>query len=159
MPSRLAVGYSLNQGNTWGLSAEWEQTSWSSIDNPLDGEPYNDNTRYGVGVWVIPKADYTLDGNYLAKVRYTAGFHYQELFYRYFDQPVDEFGIRFGLGLPVVRIFQSRQGKIPMVNRMNIGFDYLKRGSGTNNLIEETYYGFHIGLNFNDKWFLKRKYQ
>lgn len=159
VPAKFNIAYSLSYKDIWGVALEMEQAGWSSVINPLDGKAYNNNNRYGFGAWYIPKPDYTVEGNYMGKVRYSLGLHYQELFYRYFDQSVDEFGIRFGLGLPVVRIFQSRSGKIPMVNRVTVGMDYLKRGSNTDQLIQETYYGLRIGLNFNDKWFLKRKYQ
>jgi hypothetical protein len=159
MPASYGFGYSLSNQDQWTLSLEYENGLWSNITNPLDGEPYRNNVRYGMGYSFVPKPDYTTSGQYFNKVRYMVGVQYEDLFYNFFDEPITQLGISFGLGLPVVRIFQSRTGKVPMVNRINLGVEYQTRGNLESNLIKEEYISFRVGLNFNDKWFLKRKYQ
>ena len=61
---------------------------------------------------------------------------------------IDEFGISFGLGLPVGQFFSNA----------NIGIEIGQRGTIDNNLIEEDFVNIQIGLSLNDRWFVKRKY-
>ena len=61
---------------------------------------------------------------------------------------IDEFGMSFGLGLPVSQFFSNA----------NIGVEFGKRGTTDNNLIEEKFVNLQIGLSLNDRWFVKRRY-
>ncbi|HBK83209.1 MAG TPA: hypothetical protein DDZ41_06370, partial [Flavobacterium sp.] len=77
-----------------------------------------------------------------------AGFRYQNTGIILNSKPINDYGITFGLGLPVGGKFSS----------LNFGFEYGKRGTAKNNLIEDNYFGINIGLSLNDLWFEKRKY-
>ena len=67
------------------------------------------------------------------------------------NQDLPEYGIAFGMGLPLKR----EQTTVP---QLNIGFEYGKRGQTGNDLIEETFYKINIGITINDRWFIKRRY-
>jgi hypothetical protein len=54
----------------------------------------------------------------------------------------------FGVGLPVGNVFSNA----------NIGFEFGKRGTQKQNLIQENFYTLKISLSLNDRWFEKRKY-
>ena len=58
---------------------------------------------------------------------------------------IDDFGISFGVGLPV-----SNQ-----LSNLNVGFEIGKRGKITNNLVQENYINVRLSLSLNDKWFRK----
>ncbi|MCF8339273.1 MAG: hypothetical protein K9I74_14985, partial [Bacteroidales bacterium] len=60
-----------------------------------------------------------------------------------------EFGISFGVGLPI----KNSQSSI------NLGVEIGQRGTTDNNLIEENYVKFTLGLAIFERWFLQRKYQ
>ena len=64
------------------------------------------------------------------------------------NQSIDEFGISFGVGLPIGRLFENA----------NIGFEFGQRGTTNANLVEENFVNFQISLSLNDRWFVKRKY-
>ena len=38
-----------------------------------------------------------------------------------------------------------------------MGFEFGKRGTTDNNLIEENYFNFRLSLSLTDLWFIKRK--
>jgi hypothetical protein len=64
------------------------------------------------------------------------------------DESIMDYGINFGLGLPV-------PGSI---STFTVGFELGSRGTTSANLIKENYYNLYISLNLNDKWFVRSKY-
>ena len=64
------------------------------------------------------------------------------------NQSIKEFGISFGLGIPVSRLFSS----------MNTVIEIGKRGTTDQNLVKENFVNFQLSLSLNDRWFIKRKY-
>lgn len=159
LPAKFGLAYSVSNGDNWTLTAEYERMLWSSVNSEINGKAYFNNERYSLGFVIVPKPDYKTSGEYFKKVSYSAGLRYEKLFYNFFEEQIDEIGIGFGLGLPVIRTFSSRTGKIPMISRVNLGLEYTKRGTTDFGLVEEEYITIRLGLNFNDKWFIKRKYQ
>jgi hypothetical protein len=53
--------------------------------------------------------------------------------------------MNFGLGLPLG------------VSKIDLGFEFGKRGTSSNGLIEENYFNVSVGINLGAKWFEKRK--
>jgi hypothetical protein len=66
------------------------------------------------------------------------------LYYNFGIKTFREFGISFGLGLPVIKSVRLEDEKVPVVSRVNISAEYIKRGSSSNDFIQEDY--FKIGL-------------
>ena len=60
---------------------------------------------------------------------------------------LENFGITFGMGLPLGINFSN----------LNLGFELGRRGTTMNGLVRESYFKVSVGLSFNDKWFLKRQ--
>jgi hypothetical protein len=63
-------------------------------------------------------------------------------------EDVNEFGISFGAGLPVGRLFSN----------INIGFEFGRRGTTNNGLVQENFFNTFVSLSLNDRWFKKRYY-
>ena len=51
----------------------------------------------------------------------------------------------FGIGLPVG------------LSKINLGFEFGKKGTTNQNLIQENYFNFNVGFSLNDLWFRKRE--
>jgi hypothetical protein len=115
--------------------------------------------RYSAGFSLIPSPNYGERGSLLKHIRYSLGLRYEDLYYNFNAQRFQEFGISFGLGLPVVKSVRLEDEKVPVVSRVNISAEYIKRGSSSNDFIQEDYFKIGLGLNLNDKWFTKRKYR
>ncbi len=158
-PQSFGLAYSVSKPGHWVLSAEYERGLWSKEISELNNEPFFDQERYSFGLGIVPNPDYRTMGNYFSKVQYSAGIRYEKLYYNFFGQQIDELGIGFGLGLPIVKTFNGSNGKVAIISRVNLGVEYSQRGTTENNLIKENYLHITIGLNFNDKWFIPRKYQ
>ncbi|MGA9269483.1 MAG: hypothetical protein WBV45_02595, partial [Lutimonas sp.] len=85
--------------------------------------------------------------SYFNRITYRAGFHYQKSGLVVNDTEINEYGISFGVSLPIGL----------KLSNVNMGFEMGKRGTTDNNLIEENFYNFRLSLSLNDKWFRKQK--
>ena len=64
------------------------------------------------------------------------------------DQQINDFGISFGVGLPV---YHSN-------STINIGAEIGRKGTKQNNLIVENYAKLNLSINLHDFWFIKRRF-
>ncbi|MNR60038.1 hypothetical protein D3C85_1814390 [compost metagenome] len=53
-----------------------------------------------------------------------------------------------GAGFPITGTFSN----------VNFGIEYGKKGTVSSNLIQENYLNFSLSFSFNDKWFVKSKF-
>lgn len=158
-PLGFTLGYTVSQGDKWALSLETEQNQWSGVTDNKTDLKFLDNVRYSAGLSIVPSPKYNEKGNFFKKLRYNAGFRYEDLYYNFQNTQLSEIGISFGLGIPVVRSFRLEGEKVAVVSRINLTAEYVKRGTTDNGLLQEEFFNIGIGLNLNDKWFTKRKYQ
>ncbi len=148
-PIKSVLSAGIGKDNKWFVGAEY--TFQDGID--FNGGIYDDITNYyydksnaiGFGGYYIPK--FNSIASYWHRVTYRAGFNYKNLGLVINDTDIEEYGISFGASLPLgLRISNA-----------NIGFEFGKRGTNKNNLIQENFYNFRVSLSLNDKWFKKRK--
>ena len=85
---------------------------------------------------------------YWKRIVYRAGLRYSDVGLNINNQNINEFGINFGVGLPLGGTFSNA----------NIGFEFGERGTTTADLIKEKYFNIHLSLSLNSRWFQKRKY-
>ncbi|AVR44327.1 hypothetical protein C7S20_03105 [Christiangramia fulva] len=153
-PSRLIIGGGIGKRNNWFIGAEYVNVGASSYQDSFsfrnDGGQFEDASQFKIGGFYIPEFDsYT---SYFKRVVYRAGFRYEGTGLIVNDTSIKEFGISFGLGLPV-----GLSSRDPFSN-INLGFELGQRGTKDAGLIEENYLKLSIGLSLNDKWFTKRKF-
>lgn len=158
-PLGIAIGYTLNRGKKWALSLEAEQIMFSVVENRVTSNPFNDNFRYAAGFSYIPSPTYGERGSFFKHVRYSIGVRREDLYYNFGSRNFQEFGISFGLGLPVIKSVRLDEEKVPVVSRVNFSAEYIRRGASNDDFIQEDYFKIGLGLNLNDKWFTKRKYR
>ncbi len=118
----------------------------------FDDQFYETRNGYtiGFGSWVIPNINSYK--SYFARMVYRFGVYYEKGTVQVDTHDIDQFGITFGFGLPV-----GKKGrKDPSM--INIALDVGNRGTSNDGLIRENFAKIKIGLNFNDVWFQRRKY-
>jgi hypothetical protein len=86
--------------------------------------------------------------NYLERATYRIGFHYGKTPLYLKDRHIDEFGISFGIGLPIKR---SR-------STVNLSASIGRKGTIQDELIQENFIRFTLGVNIFENWFIKSKY-
>jgi hypothetical protein len=87
--------------------------------------------------------------SYLKRVHYRAGAYYEKSYIQINNQQLKNYGITFGLGLPL----QYNRTKF------NIALKLGRRGTTGHDLIEENYALIHFNITFYDFWFIKQKYR
>ncbi len=150
LPTQFSFGAGIGQPQKWFLGAEYSFQKTSEFDNPIfsiGNAKFVDGSAIALGGYFIPK--YNSFSSYWERIVYRAGFHFENTGLEIKNQTINEFGISFGVGLPVGNDFFSNA---------NIGFEFGKRGTTKANLIEENFMNLQISLSLNDRWFQKRKY-
>jgi hypothetical protein len=148
-PSKLSFGLGIGDEKQFGIGAQLTLTDFNEFGNRYDeiqSGTFENGTKIGLGGYYIPK--YNSFTNYWNRVTYRAGFNYENTGLVVRNESIMDYGINFGLGLPV-------PGSI---SKFNVGFEFGSRGTTNANLIKENYFNLFIGLNLNDKWFVKSKY-
>ncbi len=70
------------------------------------------------------------------------------------DNKLSQYGLSFGMGLPVINYNRLSPGQFSVIN---VALEYSRRGNDQNK-IREDLFRLSVGLNFTDLWFGKRKY-
>lgn len=148
IPTTFTFGLGLGEDKKWFLGAEYSMQELSTFRNEFityENLAYQDASTVAFGGFFVP--DYNSFSSYLNRITYRAGLRYQKTGLIINDKEVNNFGITFGLGMPLGRDFSN----------LNLGFELGRRGTSMNNLVEESYLKVNLGLSFNSLWFLKRK--
>ena len=80
--------------------------------------------------------------SYLSRVTYQFGFNYEKTPIQINNTIIDDFGINFGVSLPVGN-----------ASIFNFGFRYGQMGTTSDGLIQEDYFRINLGMTFNDRSF------
>jgi hypothetical protein len=152
IPSKFSIGVGVGQVRRWFLGAEYFSQKTSNFSNALyssSSTTYEDASRISLGGFFIPQ--YNSFSSFLKRSVYRAGARYEKTGLVINNESINEFGISFGIGLPV--------GEARLLSNANFGFEVGKRGTTNSDLIEESFINFQISLSLNDRWFQKRKFQ
>lgn len=146
IPSKLSLGLGLGENKKWLIGSEITFTQNKNLVNRFSDNTnvsFENATRFALGGYYIPK--YDSFSSYLERIVYRAGFKYENTGLILNNESIKDYGMNFGLGIPLG------------FSKVDLGFEFGKRGTTTNNLIEENYFNISIGLNLSAKWFERRK--
>jgi len=151
LPSRLAFGAGIGEPKSWFVGAEYTLQNTADFSNPIFSNQistFEDASQISVGGFYIPS--YNAFSGYLKRVVYRAGFNFSNTGLVIKDESIKEFGISFGLGLPV--------GNRSLFSNANLGLELGQRGTTNKNLIQENFINFNVSLSLNSRWFKQKKY-
>lgn len=150
IPSKFSIGAGIGERSKWFAGIEYTSIKTSNFHNELydsvDSGNYVDGSIFSVGGFYIP--EYNSFTSYWKRMVYRAGFRYENTGLSINNHTINEFGISFGLGLPMGNTFSNA----------NIGFEFGKRGTTQDNLVQENYFNVMISLSLSDRWFKRFKY-
>ncbi len=148
-PLKTAISAGIGEDNKWFVGAEYTFQSplefSGGIYEDIDFYRYDKFSNISVGGFYTPKMNSI--GNYFQRMTYRAGFNYQQTGLVVNETEINEYGISFGVSLPMGL----------KLSNVNLGIELGKRGTTDNNLIEEQFFNFRLSLSLNDKWFRKQK--
>jgi hypothetical protein len=148
-PSQISLGAGIGKPKNWFVGGEFTSQKTSNFTNrtfDLENVSFVDAIKFKIGGFYIP--NYNSLGSFWKRVVYRAGFRFEETGVVVNGEPINEFGISFGVGLPVGRMFSN----------INLSFELGRRGTTNAGLVEETFINTFISLSLNDRWFEKRYY-
>lgn len=155
LPLGFAAGYSIEKINNWLIGIEYRQTKWSSLSNKLNSnQTLVDQHSFSLGGYYQPSIYFNRGfSNYIKNIRYMAGIRYELSEVYVNNTQINNFGINFGLSLPVLHPYRRN-----IISSIDINFEYIQRGTLNNNLIREDYYRIGLGFTLSDQWFDRIKY-
>ncbi|WP_166385736.1 MULTISPECIES: hypothetical protein [unclassified Polaribacter] len=156
LPLKAILGAGVGKDDKWYVGLEYEKQdaieTTGFLNTSNSAYTYGESNRVSLGGFYIPKINSI--SSYWERVTYRAGVRLKKTgllvdgsdpYTNYTD--VDDFGISFGLGLPLKQL-----------SSVNMGFEFGQRGTTANNLIKENYFNFRLSLSLTDtNWFQKRK--
>ena len=147
LPTKLAFGAGLGEIKKWFVGFESTFQGSSNFGNVYASNvTFESASKIALGGYFVP--NYNSFSNYLNKITYRAGFRHENTGLVINSESINDTALTLGLGLPVGGALSN----------INLGMEYGKRGTTNAGLIQENYLNISIGLSFNDKWFVKRKF-
>jgi hypothetical protein len=149
MPSKTSVGIGIGKLRKWFIGSEYTFVNTSVFKSDLiniDNTSYEDGSTLSFGGYFIP--DYSSFKSVLNRIVYRSGIYFEKTGLIINDQSIKEFGMTFGVGIPVGNMFSN----------LNLALEVGRRGTTEANLVEEKFANFKMSLSLNDRWFIKRKY-
>ncbi len=150
LPETHGIGISIRKGNHLNFLFDVEKQLWSNFVYLNEKNNLQDLTRISFGAEWVPNRFATTKGDYLKRIQYRIGARYCDGYITVNKSKVSDKAVTFGLGLPA--------GSNKLYNTLNLSFEIGETGSLQQGLIKYNYVKATIGFTFNDRWFLKYKY-
>ena len=137
LPEKLSAGLSIDQYLKYTIGVDVSYQAWEEFESYETGQNEGMQNSFGLaaGGQLIPNASSV--NSYLARVAYRLGGHYRNLPFAVGGQQITEFGIDFGLSLPVSNL-----------SSINLAFEIGNRGTTDQGLIRENYVRATLGATF-----------
>ncbi|MFN2394633.1 MAG: hypothetical protein ABR597_02990 [Bacteroidales bacterium] len=146
IPQSFGAGVFIKFNNHWSGGADYQTQSWSEFSSYGTQQSLNDSWQIRTGMIYNPTVE--TYSTFLSRWEYRAGFRFGQSFLNYGNADFSEFGISFGVELPLRRSLSA----------VNIGFEYSSRSAGNEDLISENFFRFNLGVNIYERWFVRRKF-
>lgn len=146
LPTKMGFGLSFYTSEKLLISAEYQMQDWSKARFLGVQDSLMNSNRLSMGIEYLPNARNILST--LARTKYRIGGYYSNTYLSFNNNQLTDYGISFGVGIPVSR------------SKSIINFNIVLGTKGTieSNLIRENYGLMSISLSLHDIWFLKRKF-
>ncbi len=153
-PLKTTIGVGFGKENKWFTGIDYSfQNAIEIKGNVFDNftkVAYDKYSKIAIGGFYTPK--FNSITSYWDRVTYRAGLKFEKtgLMIDALNNDtdftaIDDFGISFGVGLPIGN----------QLSKINVGFEIGKRGKTEKDLIQENYFNFRLSLTLSDKWFKK----
>lgn len=165
IPMSYSSGIALDINKNLTISGQVKATDWASFDRSFDaGTTQRDSlastTVYSLGARYRPFDIFTRE-NILQRTEYRIGVRYGNSSVKYNNTSLTDFGMSFGLGIPVARKKSPREN-YKAATMIQLGIDYGTRGNNVSGGVQENVTTIYFGISIMpssvaDRWFRKRK--
>ncbi|KAF0237809.1 MAG: hypothetical protein FD181_1572 [Prolixibacteraceae bacterium] len=146
-PFTYGLGISYVKENKLEINADYYHQPWGEAK--FLGTKSNfltDLNKFAIGAEWIP--DKFSIKSYTSRIAYRAGVRYEQTYLIFNNRQITDFGITFGVGLPVYRSKST----------INVAAELGKKGTKEENLVQENYFRLNLMVNLYDLWFIKRRF-
>ncbi len=146
LPSSFNFGAEYNLSKRWATGFDVIYQDWKNgykIEDENVGKFHDTFYRIGLGVEHTQSEKLFIET--IDKLDYRFGVFYSNLNQTSANNPVKEYGVSFGVSLPISR-FRSRVDLSAVIG---------KRGDIKENAYEETFFNFGITICVNETWYIK----
>ena len=147
MPHGVGFGITLQKNNRWTLGADFNWAQWSAFERNGVNQGLQDSWSVAVGGEYIPVS--TTLSSYWTKMSYRLGGFYEQTYLNINGHSINKLGVTAGVTLPVPKT----------LSRVNLSLEVGKCGTKSDNLIQEGYVNFTLGVSIFERWFVKRMYR
>lgn len=146
LPQHYGVGLFARINRNWSAGLDYHWQNWEEFQMPHRQTDFNDSYRVAAGVQFRPTVE--TFSSFFHRMHYTAGVRYGQSYINQKNDPLNEFGISFGMFIPIRRAFSG----------LNVGFEYSQRGTLDNHDMQERFFRLNVGVNVYERWFIRRRF-
>lgn len=150
IPFEASFGAGFGHNTRWFIGSQLDYKSGENILFAGNNFALQDTYRLSAGGWILPNANNFR--NYFQRVIYRYGAYYEKGNLEINGININKFGVTVGATFPF------KNSSINRMSGLDLGLELGKRGTLQNNLINQNFINLKIGINFADKWFVKRLY-
>ncbi len=150
LPLGYSAGIIIARLSQWKFTADYSTQQWSRFQSDFITSGLHDSYSIHAGMEWIP--DYK-SLSYFKKINYRAGLFYHSSALQFEGTVIKDYGISFGLGLPVIKKDRIQRSMI------QVAFETGRLGTTRHNLVRQDYFRVHAGIVLNEFWFFKRHYE
>lgn len=157
-PMNIGAGFAFINHEKLTLAIDYKWQQWSAARFFGNNDSLFNSQSIAGGLQFIPELN--RQNKYFKMVNYRIGGHFTKTYLNIRNQDINDYGISFGLGLPIRKPDKSEisglRKKLPPM--INIAVEIGQRGTVKNDLIKEKYIQISLNLSLYDIWFVKRKF-
>lgn len=145
IPISIGGGFSFGKTDKFlvGMDVEWQK--WEDYRMLGNNDSLKNSLQLVIGGMYVPD---NTSSAVLKRANYRAGVKYYQSYLDLKNTQINDVSINLGMGIPL------RKTK----NHINIGIEVGQFGTTSNDLIKMNYVKFQLGMQFYERWFMRRKY-
>lgn len=147
LPQKLGFGFTYQKTDKWLIGADFEWQNWEKYKAFGTVDSLTNAWRVSIGAQLQPK--HTSISSLFKRMTYRMGARYNHSYLNLYNTQINEFGISFGVGFPMKK---SKTG-------LDLSVEIGRRGTTKNQLIQENFINFTMGISIQEIWFYKKQYQ
>lgn len=153
LPQKVGIGLALDKYLKYTVAFDFTMQQWADFQMYQADESTTEGSNDGMGNsytlalggQYIP--DVTSVDSYLKRITYRAGARYEVTPFQVNGTQINDMGVSLGFSLPMSNL-----------SSLNLALEAGIRGTTDGNLVRENYFKGTLGIGFNDRWFIRRKF-
>ena len=153
IPARYGVGIHFAKVANYSVGVDFTYQNWENFESISTSTSLGEEWKVALGGEWVPNFS---SPKYHNRIAYRMGAYYRQSYITFNDEPVNDIGVTFGIGLPPGQSGTNQFNQSRLYSRFNFSFALGRRGNLNAQPLEELYARLQIGISLNDRWFIKR---